>query len=1089
MNSLNPMNVGSTSRAATLARGIAAIAAMLLLTLGVPALLVTLVGNPLTSNWSWTTRLSNEALLDLTAILAWIFWTQMVVCLLVEILAEVRIAAGRSAQWMSTIPGTFSTQQVLARALVQTIVAIGIGTTAIATAPMAGVARADSPPPDQHTSPAISTDPVTETPHRQITESLKEYSDPPNATASPARHTQATATHQVTVAKGDSLWSMAERHLGAGERWRSIAALNRGRLMPDGQRFVEASSLQPGWTLLLPAAPSGNGSHSVVVEPGETLWSLAQENYGDGQQWPWIFEANHATISDPDLIHPGQQLRIPQPRTSHPPAGTGYDPTGPGGDAGTSSPRAEAGSTTALGPTPTPIPEPATSATGPGAAGDPKAEPRPEQPSAAQDEVEATIVRGLVGGGALLAAGVSAAFFARRRHQFRNRRSGRTIAATPPELLATERAVRSLGSAGGAAARFLDEALRDLALAARESGFALPNIVAARLAEDELELLVSDRTEPAPAPWRRSPDGLRWTLPRDAESAKPAHQERGGALAPYPTLVAIGLDSGGSTWLLDLEAAGILQLLGDTSACTDLARFIAAELATNSWSDAVDIIVTGVAAELVPLNPCRLETAECPDIDRLIKAARRTREATEVTGHDVLAGRVDGAGGDTWMPTILVANAPLADPPTDPQSTLPGLGDLSDELLRSGPRSTVALVTVGVAVQLDTVQLTLDADGQITTPWSTELRANSLRAAEARAVIEHVKSAEDAGDEPMPPAFGVKPYDELTDVAGALRPEFTEPRDGERSSGSLLPDPDATYLDAAATTSEDLEALAPSVPKATRAQTVVADPELDADLAEWSSPTIRRPRLKLLGAVEVQVAGERPPDVTRRPAYYPEMVAYLATRPQGASPQQMAAAFQVQPNTMHSRIGTLRKWLGMDQVTGAWHLPESTLTEAGRSRGVPVYQLTGLLCDFDLFRRLRLRGTGRGGEGISDLIAALKLVNGPPFDQLRPAGYGWLAEIPLDHYVTAGIVDVAHIVATHGLASGNGRLAMWAAQQAVSAAPSEDTPRLDLAAAMAALGDGDGSGRYVAQEILNRSDDDDPPPAPTPRTARVLGLG
>ena len=204
----------------------------------------------------------------------------------------------------------------------------------------------------------------------------------------------------------------------------------------------------------------------------------------------------------------------------------------------------------------------------------------------------------------------------------------------------------------------------------------------------------------------------------------------------------------------------------------------------------------------------------------------------------------------------------------------------------------------------------------------------------------------------------------------------------------------------------------------------------------------------------------------------------------------MAEAFHIQPNTMHSRIGTLRKWLGTDQVTGAWHLPESTLSEAGRARGVPVYQLTGLLCDADLFRRLRLRGTRHvESDGIADLIAALELVDGPPFDQLRPAGYGWLAEIPLDHYLTAGIVDVAHIVATQALASGDGGLAMWAAQQAIMAAPSEDKPRLDLAAAMAVLGDGDGSERYVAQEILNRSDDDDPPPAPTPRTARVLGLG
>ena len=33
---------------------------------------------------------------------------------------------------------------------------------------------------------------------------------------------------------GDTLWGLAERHLGSGEAWREIAALNRGRKMADG---------------------------------------------------------------------------------------------------------------------------------------------------------------------------------------------------------------------------------------------------------------------------------------------------------------------------------------------------------------------------------------------------------------------------------------------------------------------------------------------------------------------------------------------------------------------------------------------------------------------------------------------------------------------------------------------------------------------------------------------------------------------------------------------------------------------------------------------------------------------------------------
>jgi hypothetical protein len=175
-----------------------------------------------------------------------------------------------------------------------------------------------------------------------------------------------------------------------------------------------------------------------------------------------------------------------------------------------------------------------------------------------------------------------------------------------------------------------------------------------------------------------------------------------------------------------------------------------------------------------------------------------------------------------------------------------------------------------------------------------------------------------------------------------------------------------------------------------------------------------------------------------------------------------------------------------DEIEGSGLFP--SLSEAAKARGVPVYQVTGLLCDADLFKRLRLRAQARGQDGIADLTAALALVAGTPFDQLRPGGYGWLAETPLDHYLTAGIVDVAHLVATYALSSGRAELAMWAAEQAIKAAPSEDKPRLDLAKAESAIGNVDLADRDITEEVLNRSDDDSPPPPPTMRTGQLLGL-
>jgi nucleoid-associated protein YgaU len=51
---------------------------------------------------------------------------------------------------------------------------------------------------------------------------------------------------------------------------------------------------------------------SYVVVSGDSLSKIAKREYGDMNQWRRIYEANKDQISDPDLIHPGQKLRIPR---------------------------------------------------------------------------------------------------------------------------------------------------------------------------------------------------------------------------------------------------------------------------------------------------------------------------------------------------------------------------------------------------------------------------------------------------------------------------------------------------------------------------------------------------------------------------------------------------------------------------------------------------------------------------------------------------------------------------------------------------------------------------------------------------------
>jgi nucleoid-associated protein YgaU len=57
--------------------------------------------------------------------------------------------------------------------------------------------------------------------------------------------------------------------------------------------------------------PNYIGFREHLVRPGDTLSAIAQASYGDASLFPRIFRANTHLINDPDLIFPGQVLRVP----------------------------------------------------------------------------------------------------------------------------------------------------------------------------------------------------------------------------------------------------------------------------------------------------------------------------------------------------------------------------------------------------------------------------------------------------------------------------------------------------------------------------------------------------------------------------------------------------------------------------------------------------------------------------------------------------------------------------------------------------------------------------------------------------------
>ena len=71
----------------------------------------------------------------------------------------------------------------------------------------------------------------------------------------------------------------------------------------EAAREAEASATTP---------TQGTQVQVVTVQPGFTLWAIARRNYGEGELYVRVYDANREQITDPDLIYPGQVFTIPK---------------------------------------------------------------------------------------------------------------------------------------------------------------------------------------------------------------------------------------------------------------------------------------------------------------------------------------------------------------------------------------------------------------------------------------------------------------------------------------------------------------------------------------------------------------------------------------------------------------------------------------------------------------------------------------------------------------------------------------------------------------------------------------------------------
>jgi nucleoid-associated protein YgaU len=59
------------------------------------------------------------------------------------------------------------------------------------------------------------------------------------------------------------------------------------------------------------AETAGGIEQTYTVQRGDTLSHIAKQFYGKAGEWNAIFQANRDQLDDPDLIKPGQVLKIP----------------------------------------------------------------------------------------------------------------------------------------------------------------------------------------------------------------------------------------------------------------------------------------------------------------------------------------------------------------------------------------------------------------------------------------------------------------------------------------------------------------------------------------------------------------------------------------------------------------------------------------------------------------------------------------------------------------------------------------------------------------------------------------------------------
>jgi nucleoid-associated protein YgaU len=703
------------------------------------------------------------------------------------------------------------------------------------------------------------------------------------------------------------------------------------------------------------------------------------------------------------------------------------------------------------------------------------------------DDLDETVdIRTVAGVGGLLAAGLIALVAMKRRRVHKGRTPGETVVVPGPETPAgaLERDLRTVEDPFGRSQ--VDSALRSLARWHRERGLPLPGVRVARLKSGEFVELYLDRPADLPEPWTGTTDRFAWQLAAgDADAAAQVDSRAsttGGDAgeAPYPALVTVGHDDENTHLMLDLEHLACLDIRGTDAAAQATLAALAVELATSLWADDLQVTVVGTLGEL----PGVVDTGRVRHVPSLAgiireleaRAADVDRTLAQVGADSVAEARGRGLATDAWTPEILLVGERLGLVERAKLESLvervPGVGiaavtssaevgdwalDLTGELT-NGDTTRGILMPAYIAVrpqQLDAATyaqaLALLADPE-TAPgptWSRSIDRTEptleeipMDVVRAGAADSDVAVGEVAGHAP---GFG-------TGNGGG----------GSASGQSERYSPWATAAVSVATPPLGTPVVSDPrsrVESASRVE-LVETSESNSLVEPAETQILQAPVVRVLGSVELAgTTGVELPSTHQRQAT--ELIAFLAFNP-GSRGSDISKALwpSREPNlaTRRSAVSRARRWLGTD-VNGFEYLPRYWSADDGGQADLESagYRLRGVRTDWHSF--CDLVGPDLTQTPTPDLLAALDLVRGRPFEGVALRKYVWAEQ--LMHTISSGVVDVSHEVARRALLAGDVAMARHASQVGRLADPVDERSWRNGIRAEIASGRRDAVGRLV----------------------------